>query len=59
MMKLPPICLGPGWEDALDDAEVRDWVRTELDLIREGQDGTQHFTQCDIAVIVRWLKSYR
>ena len=53
-MLKPPLCID-GWEDCRDDMELVHYVRTELDLILEGQDGTGHFTCHDIASIRRWL----
>ena len=56
-MRTPPRCIDSGWEDARTDSELIDWVRSELALILEGQDGTQHYTARDIAAIKRWLDS--
>jgi len=51
-----PNCLyGSCCDDAHDDAELIHLVRGELDLIEEGQDGTEHFTRREIAEIRRWL----
>ena len=59
-MQKPPSCLVGGHvDDARDDAELIHLVRIELDLIEEGQDGTQHYTRRDLATIRRWLQKRR
>ncbi len=54
-----PACLvgGPG-DDAKTDSELVDVTQTQLDLIDEGQDGTEHYTKREIAAIRRWLRTH-
>jgi len=55
----PPACIGSGpWDDARDDAELVHSVQIELDLIKEGQEGTAAYTRRDVAAIRRWLQKH-
>ncbi len=52
-----PACIGSGpWDDAKDNDELVNSVGIELELILEGQDGTEHYTSRDVAAIKKWLK---
>jgi len=48
--------------DSLNDpdkpADLLNEVRIELDLIREGQDGTEHYSLADIRQMERFCKKW-
>ncbi len=54
----PPACIVGYVDDAKDEGELIHSVRTELDLIEEGQDGTEEYTPREVAAIRRWLKNH-
>lgn len=45
-------------DDAPTPAELVNIVRIELDLIEEGQEAAEHYTQADVAKIRRFLKKW-
>ncbi len=61
-MKLlqPPLCcIGGSVDDARTNDEVVDCVQSELDLINEGQDGTEEYTRREVTGIRRWLRRHQ
>lgn len=56
IMELPVACSAA--DDAQTPEEVIHMVRCELDLIEEGQDGTEDYTRQDISSIKKFLKRH-
>lgn len=55
-----PLCLvGSSCDDATSIAELAALAETELDLIDEGQDGTEDCTPADRREILRFLRRCR
>lgn len=50
-----PACLVGDIDDAGDLAEAVHLAVCQLDLIEEGQDGTEHYTRHNIRQIKRWI----
>ena len=54
-----PLCLIGGCiDDVTTDAEIIHCARIQLDLIEEGQDGTEEYTRRDITEIRRFLHKH-
>ena len=52
-----PDCLAGDVCDAADLEEAVALATTQLDLIHEGQDGTEHYTRRDVRAIEKWIKN--
>lgn len=54
----PPTCLvGGPVDDAASDKELLHLVRIQLDLIEEGQDGTEGYSRREVTAIKQWLRN--
>lgn len=54
-----PACLVGDIDDAADLAEAVHLAVCQLDLIEEGQDGTEHYTRQNVRQIKKWIAEHR
>lgn len=51
-----PACLAGDVDDAADLTEAIHIAKCQLDIIAEGQDGTDHYTPADVREIRNWIR---